>query len=373
MVKSNAVQTNAVQTRDGSSWAGSTIRSGRMPPQASTRDDAGSTTLDEAAPPRRRLGGMSLLTRVFLVNATVLVAAVAALAVSPVTVSDPVVLKEVVVLVAGLSALLIVNLLLFRRTFAPLGRLTALMRTIDLLEPGRRVPVYGDDIEVAELTLAFNQMLDRLERERRQSAHRTLSAQEDERRRVAQELHDEIGQRLTALVLELDMLGRADPNEVGQRLVEAREAARASLEEARQIAQRLRPEALDELGLPSALAALVERVSAQGGLRVVHRLDRRLPPLTDAAELVIYRIAQESLTNVLRHAASAEAVVTLRGDAEGVTLLVTDSGRGSDSIRPGAGIQGMRERAMLVGAVLVIRARPEGGTEVRLQVPVEAE
>ena len=356
-----------------SASAGRTISSGAMPSQALTRDDANPARLDAAGPSRWRPGGMSLLTRIFLVNATVLVAAVLALAVSPVTVSDPVVLKELVVLVAGLSALLMVNLVLFRRTFAPLGRLTELMRTIDLLEPGRRVPVYGDDVEVAQLTLAFNQMLDRLEEERRQSAHRSLSAQEGERRRVAQELHDEIGQRLTALVLELDMLGRADPNQIGKGLVDAREAARCSLDEVRQIAQRLRPEALDELGLQNALAALVERFSDQGSLRLFRRLDGRLPALTPEAELVIYRVAQESLTNVLRHASAAEVIVTLRGDAEGVTLQVIDNGRGLNAMQPGAGIQGMRERALLVGAALAIRARPEGGTEVRLEVPAEAE
>jgi two-component system sensor histidine kinase UhpB len=301
----------------------------------------------------------------------VLAAAVLALALSPVTVSDPVALQEAVVLVAGLTVLLIVNLVLFRRSFAPLSRLTQVMRTTDLLQPGRRIPVYGEDVEVAELTLAFNEMLDRLEEERRQSARRSLSAQEGERRRVAQELHDEIGQSLTAVVLQLDRLGRSAHEGLLDELVDAREAARKSLEEVRQIAQRLRPEALDELGLQSALAALAERISDQGGPRVLHRLDGRLPPLSPEAELVIYRIAQESLTNVLRHAGASEAVLTLRGDAEGVTLQVTDDGCGLDGIQPGAGIQGMRERALLAGAALGIRTRQEGGAEVRLEVPAE--
>jgi two-component system, NarL family, sensor histidine kinase UhpB len=366
------VKQDALQPGRWSASTGSTLRSGGIPSQAPMRADASPTKLDRGGR-LPRPGRTSLLTRVFLGNVVVLVGAVLALAISPVTVSAPLHLREAVVLVAGLSALLVVNLILFRRAFAPLVRLTGLMQTIDLLEPGRRVPVYGDDSEVAELTQAFNQMLDRLEEERRQSAHRSLRAQEDERRRVAQELHDEIGQRLTALVLELDMLGRADPNDVGKRLIEAREAARTSLEEVRHIAQRLRPEALDELGLRNALAALAGRLSEQGGLRIVHRLEGRLPALTPDAELVIYRIAQESLTNVLRHAGDAEAVLTLRGDAEGVTLQVSDNGRGPDSLRPGAGIQGMRERALLVGGALRIRARPEGGTEVRLEVPAETE
>jgi two-component system, NarL family, sensor histidine kinase UhpB len=322
---------------------------------------------------RARFRGVSLLTRIFLVHAAVLVAAVVALALSPVTVSDPVALHEAVVLVGGLTLLLFMNLALFRRAFAPLAQLTQLMRTVDPLQPGRRIPVYSDDTEVAELTLAFNEMQERLEDERRLSAHRSLTAQEGERRRVARELHDEIGQSLTAVVLQLDRLCRTAPEDQRQDHVETREAARKTLEGVRQIARRLRPEALDELGLQTALAALAERISEQGDLRVVHRFARDLPPLSPDAELVIYRIAQESLTNVLRHADASQAVLTLRGDAEGVTLQVADDGRGVNGARPGAGIQGMRERALLVDAVLGIRTSPRGGTEVMLQVPSDAE
>lgn len=322
---------------------------------------------------RPRVGRASLFTRVFLVNAAVLVAAVLTLVLSPVTVSDPIALEEIFVLVAGLMVLLILNFALFRRTFSPLTRLTALMRTIDLLRPGRRIPTDHADAEVAELTESFNQMLDRLEEERRQSTRRSLMAQEQERRRVAQELHDELGQSLTALVLQLDRLARAAPDRLREELVEAREAARAGLEDARQIAQRLRPEALGELGLPSALMTLADRVSEQGGVRVVHRVDERLPQLSEEIELVVYRVAQESLTNVVRHASASEAMLTLRNNSDGITLCVADNGSGINGVWPGAGIQGMRERALLVGAALGVRTRPEGGTEVRLQVSTAAE
>jgi two-component system sensor histidine kinase UhpB len=352
---------------------GSTIDNVDPPSQGAMTDDRSAAKPGRPGGRRAPLGAISLVTRIFVVNAAVLVGAVVALALSPVTVSDPVALQEAVVLVAGLAVLLIVNLALFRRTFAPLAHLTQLMRTVDPLQPGRRIPVYSDDAEVAALTLAFNEMLDRLEEERRQSARRSLSAQEGERRRVAQELHDEIGQSLTAVVLQLDRLCRTARESERAGHVEARETARKTLEEVRQIAQRLRPEALDELGLQTALATLAERISEQGGLPVVHRLDGNLPELGPAAELVIYRVAQESLTNVLRHAGASQAVLTLRGDAEGVTLQVTDNGRGLDASQPGAGIQGMRERALLVDATLGIRTSPHGGTEVRLEVPCDEE
>jgi two-component system sensor histidine kinase UhpB len=312
---------------------------------------------------------MSLRTRVFLVNSAVLGVAVLVLVLSPATVSSQVVLTETAVLVAGLTVILLLNLAFFRRAFAPLVRLTELMRTIDLLEPGRRIPVYGTETEVAELAQSFNEMLDRLERERRQSAGNALGAQEAERRRVAQELHDEVGQSLTAVVLQLGRLEAAVPADIRAELAEARETSRTTLEEVRQIAQRLRPVALDELGLQSALEALAARVSDQGGLRVVSRLDRRLPELGPTAELVIYRVAQEALTNALRHAQASHVILTLRGDAEGVVLSVIDDGRGLDGTVPGAGIQGMRERALLAGATIAVRSRPKAGVEVRLALP----
>jgi two-component system, NarL family, sensor histidine kinase UhpB len=353
--------------------AGFTIIGGTPPSQGAMTVETRTAKPDRSVGRRAQLPGISLFTRVFVTNAAVLAAAVIFLALSPVTVSHPVGLREVVVLVAGLCLILVLNLILFRRAFAPLERLTELMWTVDVLQPGRRIPVSRGDVEVAKLTSAFNEMLGRLEEERRQSARASLSAQEGERSRVARELHDEIGQSLTALVLELDVLTRVAPEDVRQRHADVREAARASLEEVRQIAQRLRPEALDELGLPAALAALADRVSGHGGLRVASRLDRRLPPLAPEAELVIYRVAQESLTNTLRHADASVATLTLRSDAEGVTLQVHDDGRGLDGSRPGAGIQGMRERALLAGASLEIRTRAEGGAEVRLEVPAEPE
>ena len=168
------------------------------------------------------------------------------LVVSPLTVSFPIALVELVALGGGLVAMLVLNLALLRRTFRPLGRLTTVMRGIDPLRPGERATVDEADPEVAELTAAFNDMLGRLEVERRDSARRALAAQEGERRRIARELHDEVGQALTAVILQLDRAGRRRGSDG---VAEARESVRSSLEEVRGIARRLRPEALDDLGL----------------------------------------------------------------------------------------------------------------------------
>jgi two-component system sensor histidine kinase UhpB len=171
-------------------------------------------------------------------------------------------------------------------------------------------------------------MLDRLESERRDSARRALAAQEGERRRIARELHDEIGQILTGLLLRSETLARRAPDDLRRDLEDLREASRQAAEEVRRIARRLRPEALDELGLQSALLALCTAVSNRVGLRIDRNLERDLP-LNAEQELVIYRVAQESITNVARHAGASHAEVTLRNDGDGgVLLVVRDDGVG---------------------------------------------
>jgi two-component system sensor histidine kinase UhpB len=245
------------------------------------------------------------------------------------------------------------------------------MERVDPLSPGQRIDLDTPEVEVAALTEAFNGMLDRLEGERRESARRALAAQEAERRRIARELHDEIGQVLTGLVLRSETLSRRAPDELRGDLEGLREAARQGAVEVRGIAQRLRPESLDELGLQSALLALCTAVSDRAGIEIVRNLDRDLP-LSGEQEVVIYRVAQESVTNIVRHAGATRAEVTLtRDDAGGVVLVVRDDGVG---LPPGAerasrGFRGMRERALLVGADFTVAPVHPHGTEVRLRLP----
>jgi two-component system sensor histidine kinase UhpB len=279
--------------------------------------------------------------------------------------------SEAIVLAAALAAVVVVNLVLLRRALGPLEALTALARRVDLTRPGQRVPVGPYRSEASELATTFNEMLSRLESERRDATRRVLAAQEGERLRIAQELHDEVGQTLTAVLLQLGRSARRADAGLEAELLETQETARASLEDVRRISRELRPEALDDLGLPSAVVALTERFGQSAALAVDREIDRELPVLSEEAELVVYRVAQEALTNVARHAGTNEARLTLRSDGKLVTLKVSDRGRG---IAPGApdggGIRGMRERAVLVGADLTVARRREGGTEVRLDVPL---
>jgi two-component system sensor histidine kinase UhpB len=299
---------------------------------------------------------MSLLTRVFLANAAVLAVITLLLLFSPIEISYPVTETQSVILVTGFAVSLVVNLLLLRGVVGPLRRLTETMRSVRPLEPGRRLVIPGADSEVRSLTIAFNNMLERLETERRESGRAAIAAQEEERRRVARELHDEVGQVLTGVMLQLE-----DP--------EAREAVRQSLEDVRRIARELRPETLDDLGLQSALRALATTTAAHEGLSVERQLDVGDMKLRPEIELVVYRVAQESLTNVMRHSGASEVLLALQRVDGALRLIVRDNGRGG-VVEGGAGITGMSERALHVGGSLKIASSPEAGTEVRLDIPI---
>jgi two-component system sensor histidine kinase UhpB len=319
---------------------------------------------------RRRLDLLPLFWRVFATNVAVLVLIFLLLVFAPVTVSIPVAATELAVLAGGLVAMLVLTLALLRRTFRPLAKVTSTMRLIDPLSPGARVPVVGEP-DIAALAEAFNDMLERLEIERRESARQALTGQETERRRIARELHDEIGQVFTAIMLQIESLAAHVPDGVRDELDELRETARAGANDVRRIAARLRPEALEDLGLQSALMALATsfaehtRIAVDRGFEPIDELDTE-------QELVIYRVAQEALTNVARHARASSVRFSLRREDGLAVLRVRDDGRGvgERAALSSNGIRGMRERAMLVGARFTRSAPPAGGTEVILHVPL---
>jgi two-component system sensor histidine kinase UhpB len=334
-----------------------------------TPDGGGPIDVEEAG---RR--APSLLWWVFFANAAVLVVALLLLTLSPITIDAPIEMEQFALLLAGFLVMLVLNLVLLRGVLSPLVRLTEMMGSIDPDRPGRRLS--GVDPRSAAgqaLASAFNAMLDRLESARREAARTALAAQESERTRVARELHDEIGQTLTAVTLQAERAAEGDPALAAQALSDVADAIRESLDEVRRIARELRPEALDDLGLVNALIALCTRIGAQGDVQVRRELQGRLPELSPDVELVVYRIAQEALTNALRHSSGGSVTVSLTADARSVSLRVTDDGRGMPSRLPTdtAGISGMRERALLVGGRLSIQSRPGHGTEVRLTLPLD--
>jgi two-component system, NarL family, sensor histidine kinase UhpB len=317
---------------------------------------------------------VSLLWRVFLANVVVLLVALALLTFSPITIDAPIKVGQFLLLLIGFVALVAMNLVLLRRVLAPLLHLTEVMTSIDPDVPGTRLT--AEDPRSAEgkaLARAFNDMLDRLESARRDAARTALQAQEAERLRVAQELHDEIGQTLTAVTIQAERAADGDPGEAPAALRGVANSVRDSLDEVRRIARELRPEALDDLGLGNALIALCNRMDGQDGPRIERDLQGTLPPLPDEVELVVYRIAQESLTNALRHAHARSISVWLQAGDGSIALRVRDDGDGMPRRLPEgtSGIAGMRERAMLVGGRFSIESVPRRGTEVRLRIPLE--
>jgi two-component system sensor histidine kinase UhpB len=321
---------------------------------------------------REHLGGrqgvgpeFGLYARVFAVNAFILILAFALLALTPIQIDPRPTQTQLEILLAGLLVMLAANAVLLRISLAPLRRLTDLMRTADLLRPGSRLRASGST-EIASVITAFNATLERLESERRSSTERVISAQEAERRRIAQELHDQIGQNLTAVMLDLKRVQRDVPPSAVEVLADAQELTRESLAELQRISYRLRPSVLDDFGLASALATLCHDMSARTEIAVDCSTPASLE-LSPGQELAFYRVAQEAITNAIRHSGCSRVSVVLSDTPDAVVLVVSDNGRGIHGLATSdAGLRGMRERAVMIGATLTFLNRPEGGLEVRL-------
>jgi two-component system sensor histidine kinase UhpB len=305
---------------------------------------------------------MSFFWRVFGTVAGVVVAAFLVLWAIPGHVPFP---ASLLVLAAILGAIFV----LLRPLFEPIQRLAGLMRRIDLLRPGQRLRLEGKG-EIALLGATFDEMLARLEAQRQESVTLTLTAQEEERRRIARNLHDEIGQNLTAVLLQLDRLGKRVRPELRAEFLETVEFVRTSLDEVRRVARELRPGVLEDLGLANALLELCTMFSGAGP-RIERRIAPTLPPLSADTELVLYRVAQESLTNAVRHSGATSVELRLERVPGGVVLRVSDNGRGLPEGVLGAsvgGLRGMREWSLLVGGQLDVSSREAGGVQVRLRV-----
>ena len=283
-----------------------------------------------------------------------------------------------IVALAAVALALAVNLVVLRRRFAPLEDLIEEMEKVDLSRPGpllpRSIDGVGETEEVERIELAFLRMIRRLEAERRRAGSAALRAQEEERARVARDLHDEVNQSLTGLLLRLEAVREAAPPELEPELAETRTLANQAMRELLSLARQLRPTALDDLGLTAAIAGQVEQL-AQGEIDAAITTEGDFSDLGDDAQLVVYRVAQEALSNAGRHSGATRVTVTMRRREDGgVALEVADDGRGFafDEAQGGLGIAGMRERALLIGGELTIESRLGHGTTVRLAVPGES-
>jgi two-component system sensor histidine kinase UhpB len=274
---------------------------------------------------------VSISRRLLAANAAVLVLALLLLALTPVTVSAPIGAAELAVLVAGGAALLAIN-----------------------------------------WALVWVLMMGRREAERLETSRAVLAGQEGERLRVARELHDEVGQGLIAITLMAERAAAESSPEDAAKFTAIADKLLFYLDELRRIAHELRPETLDDLGLVNALDALCNGVGADRGVVVDRDLYGRFDGLTGEQELVLYRVAQEALTNAARHADASRVSLRLAERRRELTLEVLDDGRGvAAPLSDGVGIKGMRERARLVGGSFEIGPNAGSGTRVKLVVPLE--
>ncbi len=314
----------------------------------------------------------TLLTQVLAVN-TMLVALTAFVAavVARERLNEAVSTQGLLLIGLAVLAVVLLNSLLLRRRLEPMGQLVETMSEVDLTSPGMRAEVSrGASSEVQRLTADFNRMMSRLEHERRESGRAALRAQEQERSRIAQDLHDEVNQALTGILLRLEATMADAPPHLINELADTKALATQAMEELLHLARELRPTALDDHGLVPALASQIASFGERTGIR-----SRFLPPtgelprLTDEEQLVIYRVTQESLSNIVQHAGASNVDVEL--SFTGRTLLrVRDDGRGFLTVnqngRNRLGVSGMRERALLVGGNLTIFSTPGEGTTIEL-------
>jgi two-component system, NarL family, sensor histidine kinase UhpB len=270
------------------------------------------------------------------------------------------------ILALSIVLTLCVNLWMLQRRFRPLERLIDRVERIDPAVSVADVLEEPEPVaEIDRLTHSFRRLLDRIEEERRRSGTLVMRAQEEERRRLARDLHDEVNQALTAILLRLEALGQDTPPERADDVAELKRLVNQAMDELLNLARHLRPSALDDHGLMPALETQLKRFSSRTGVEV--RLNREGDPdeLPEDVQTALYRVTQEALANVARHAGATVVEVDVEV-ADRIELRVRDDGAGfhpgelaRDSGGTGLGLGGMAERA---------RSAPGGGTTVTMRI-----
>lgn len=334
-----------------------------------------------------RLGGLPILYKVLIANAAIV--ALGAVAGTWLTIQtvrhaadDQFVGLATGFVAVGIVASVVANYVVLRAAFRPLATLeqTALaVRDGDL--SARAAPTSFMDPQVAHLAETFNATLDELVRDRaelRSLASQVIRAQEDERRRIARELHDDTAQVLFAQLLRLTTLKSSPDAAVQAMVVTLEQMTVEALEGVRRMAIELRPPALDDLGLSAALGELAQRFAEQLDIPVDYQSRGLRGRLPSEVELVLYRVAQEALTNVAKHANAGRIWLDVDRGTSDVTIAIRDDGKGfdpttvaaSDGRGLGLGIFGMEERVALVKGRFWIWSRPGAGTEIFAFIPL---
>jgi two-component system sensor histidine kinase UhpB len=282
--------------------------------------------------------------------------------------------------IGGILATVLVNALILRLALHPLDALERTAARVHRGDLDARVPLSPvADRELDRLTRTFNAMLDTATRNRerlRQVAATALNAAEEERKRIARELHDETAQLLAALLIRIRVVKNAnDPQAVSALLDDMREQIGGALEGVRRFARGLRPPALDELGLIPAIESHVRSIRAITEIDLSLHADEDVGGLPLEAELAVYRIVQEALSNVVRHSGAIRAAVRVAREPDRLVVTVEDDGHGFNvpEVRAagrGLGLFGMGERAAYLGGRVDVQSTPGTGTRVRAEIPL---
>lgn len=282
----------------------------------------------------------------------------------------------------GVAASIVMNFLVVHLAFRPLFRLEQTMQAIQSGEVNARIPLGFDDPQLEGLARAFNSMLEAIEAARKGFSARVLEAQEEERKRIARELHDETSQALTTVVINLELLERLLPPDSGrikERLAAVRDLVLMTLEETRRLIHDLRPTILDDLGLVPAIRWYAKSKLESEGIKVAYQMaEECCEEVSPEIRTALFRIAQEAMTNILRHARAKNVRIGLCREGKEVRLCLEDDGLGfdegelarSDPRGRGMGLFGMKERASLLGGEVKIQSNPGCGARVLVRIPL---
>ncbi|HRA47046.1 MAG TPA: sensor histidine kinase [Thermomicrobiales bacterium] len=285
-------------------------------------------------------------------------------------------------MLVAIAVSIVLNVVVLRAAFRPLR---ALHRTATEVQAGNleaRAPIDPTaDPEMRRLATTLNTILNELDEDRthlRDLASQVIRAQEDERRRISRELHDDTAQILFAQLLQVTSLKSIDTPNVQEIATMLESSTVDAIEGVRRLALELRPPALDDLGLEAAMTELCQRFQTTTGCEIDVQIEGQRTRLPPAIELVLYRVAQEALTNIGKHSRATNVEVRLARSETEADLTVQDNGIGflpgrytaGDGVGLGLGLFGMEERATLIGGTLRIESNPGGGTLVAAHVPL---
>lgn len=311
---------------------------------------------------------MSLQRRIWAMGVGAFVVMTTILIATPITISYPPTPGQIAWVITGVIVLSLISWRIIKHGLSPLIRVAQDVEATTNLDAARRIETAPGLPELDGIVLAHNALVERLRAQRRATVSALIEGQELERARLSRELHDDVGQTLTYALLLLQS-AQDDPHSQ-QKIAMAQDAVRTSLQTVRQLAADLRPSVLADIGLVSALTSLATAHAEATGMAVRREINP-VPVLGWAAQLVVYRVAQEALTNCAKHSAASVVTLSLTHRENLVQLVVTDNGKGLGEAIPGTGIAGMRDRALSINASLNVADNPDGGTRIELCINLD--